>query len=427
MHRITWQIILALSLALVIRFGLSLTIYNNDVHNHIAWMESVSNSGWQGIYERDVSPWASVNYPPISLYTFWASEQIYQQLSQSLATMPVHAALYKLPSILADCLIALLIWVFSPASKKWRAIMMAIFLFNPALIINSVFWGQIESLSALFTILAVLALIHRQSGWAILSATITLLIKQNFLPLIPLFFMSIFLLKSSLLKTISSLLASLALVILAYAIVVPPGQSLLPYAFSSYVSSIGGQIHQHLSSVNALNIWYTLGLNQVSDSPYRTFSLLALMVGVYLGLKWLYRLRANPYLSYWVAVYLTSIWTFVFSTRMHERHSYMAIAYLTFLIPYSPALRWLYIVLSVISFYNTYAVWMEYFATGMSAGWSTSMIFISLVTTLTALYSAYLPSQFLHQNRIKPQVMDRGEAENSLIFRSPHGRKLRSA
>ena len=153
MHRITWQIILALSLALVIRFGLSLTIYNNDVHNHIAWMESVSNSGWQGIYERDVSPWATVNYPPISLYTFWASEQIYQQLSQSLSTMPVHAALYKLPSILADCLIALLIWVFSPASKKWRAIMMAIFLFNPALIINSVFWGQIESLSALFTIL----------------------------------------------------------------------------------------------------------------------------------------------------------------------------------------------------------------------------------------------------------------------------------
>jgi hypothetical protein len=134
-------------------------------------MESVSTSGWQGIYERDVSPWASVNYPPISLYTFWASEQLYQQLPPSLSTMPVHAALYKLPSMLADCLIVLLIWVFSPASKKWRAITMAIFLFNPALIINSVFWGQIESLSALFTILAVLALIHRQSGWAILCDT----------------------------------------------------------------------------------------------------------------------------------------------------------------------------------------------------------------------------------------------------------------
>jgi hypothetical protein len=87
----------------------------------------------------------------------------------------------------------------------------------------------------------------------------------------------------------------------------------------------------------------------------------------------------------------------------------LAIAYLTFLIPHGPALRWLYIVLSVISF--TTPMPSDGILPQQGPCWYHQHDFGFLVTTLTALYSAHLPSQFLHQNRAKPQVMDRGEAE----------------
>gem|GEM_PF-6773561 len=392
----------------LVRFVLSLSISNPDTNNHYAWMKSVDRHGWQGLYERDFSPFASANYPPLALYSFRLSEELYQISPPSLQTPALHASLYKLPSLLSDCLIAYLIWRFLPLSRRSKLISLLIFLFNPALMINSVYWGQIESLSALTAILTLLALIKKRGDLAILVFTLGLLTKQNILPLTPILFIGIYLSHPPLKKLFSATIFSLGLIFLSYSPLLPPDTHPFSYIVSSYAASLGGQTHQHLGSVNALNFWYLLGQNQVSDLTTRLPGLLLTSLGTLISLYWLLRFRHQPHLGYFIAAVIISLWTFVFSTRMHERHSYMAVAYLSFLLPYANW-QWLYLVLSGLSFYNTLGVWLEFYAVPPSSSWLTTMTILSGFSVFLAIIVVLLPSQFLHQDRIKTQVMNRRE------------------
>ncbi len=396
----TKKVIFGLFIAFIFRFFLSLTIYNGDVNNHIMWMESVHSEGWQGLYERDLSPWAQVNYPPLSLYSFAVAEGIYRALPESLATSAVRGALYKIPSLFADCLIAFLIWRFTPFGAKVKIVTMLAFLFNPALMINSVFWGQIESVSAFTGIAMLIALVKKRGDLAIIAFTLGVLTKQNILPLAPLLLVGVYQTRISLEKLFKSMIISIGLVIFAYLPMIPEDVGSISYIVQTYLSSIGGQSHQHLTTVNALNYWYSLGLNNVRDAVVRPFSLGIIALGLGISLYRFKQLIHRPYVAYLVAAVLISIWTFTFATRMHERHAYMAIAYLTLLLPYG-RIKWIYLGISLISFYNTYAVWMEYFAVSPGVGWERVMIACSALFTLITISLAIFPLELLHQDRIK--------------------------
>lgn len=259
-------IILALSIILIFRFCLSLTTYyQHDLNTYMSWMDSVQINGWEGIYDRKIPAFARVDYPPIALYAFWLSERTFKHLPEIFQTIPVRVSLYKLPSIIADCLIAYLIWRFAPFSKKWKAIMSFAFLFNPALLTNSVIWGQVESLSALTAIATILAIVHKRGDIALFTFTIALLTKQNILPLTPLILYGIWSASHSFKKIIIAAMASLNLVILAYLPLVPHNISYFTYIFQTYLRTIAGQANSQFASYNALNYWYFLGLNKVGD------------------------------------------------------------------------------------------------------------------------------------------------------------------
>lgn len=405
----SFLVLVGLIIIFFFRFFLSLKTYNADINNHIAWVENINTFGWQDIYSRDLSPNAKVNYPPLTLYSFWLSEKIYDSLPPSLQTQTLHTSAYKLPSLLADCLIAYLIWVLLPFSPRWKLISMFFYLFNPALIYNSVYWGQIESLSALTAIATIFALINKRGELAIIIFTLGLLTKQNILPLIPIFLLGLYLSHTQIKKLLAAGLISLGIIILSYAPLIPTGVNSFQYLFHSYLSSIGGQAHQYQSSVNALNFWYLLGQNTTSDISTRSWGLVLTFFGTLISLYWFWRLRTRPYLAYWFATFFLSLWTFVFATRMHERHSYMAVAYLTFLLPFSTS-RKVAILISGISFYNLYAVWSGYFYASPSPTWSAFMSIFSGIMVLVAIFSFFLPLQFLHQNRIKSEVVDRGKS-----------------
>lgn len=396
-----FNIFIFLAIVFIFRLGLSLTIYNPDIHNHIAWMESVQENGWQGIYARDVSPWASVNYPPLTLYSFWLGEQAHRSLPTSLQSPEVRASLYKLPSLIADCLIAYLIWRFTPWSRRARLLPILVFLFNPALMTNSVFWGQVESLSALTAIATILALIHRRADLAVIAFALGLLTKQNILPLTPLLLAGLWLSRPPWKRLLAAILTSLGLIILAYAPLVPPGVNAIIYIPEIYLATLGGQAHQHLTSLNAFNFWHLLGLNQVSDAGVRGWGMALTGIGVVLGVLILLRYRRQPYLGYWLAAVIISLWTFTFATRMHERHSYMAIAYLTFLLPLV-RWRWIYLILSIISFYNLYAVWSEYFVSAPYPSWDSHMQIISSLMVITTLATPFLIFLYQRQHQSHP-------------------------
>jgi Gpi18-like mannosyltransferase len=351
----------------LLRFGLSLIAYNGDLNNHFAWVDSIRAHGWHGLYERDMSPWAAVNYPPLTLYTFAASESLYRHFPSVWQTAPVRASLYKIPNILADCLIAWFIWSYTKFSNKVKIGLMSVFLLNPALAYNSIWWGQIESTVTCTAILSLLLLTENKAGFAIISFVVALLLKQNALPLIPIMVIALWHTKPRVKELIGAILISLCLVYFSYLPLTPAGSNPVVYGVHQYISSVGGQPHQHEASVNALNFWYAFGYNHVLDSQnivgrftLRNLSTIFTGIGVLLAGVYAYLYRRDKYQSLFISASILTLWIFVFTSRMHERHAYTYIALMIMCLP-SMRRRWPYVALSLIGFYNLFGVWSEYF------------------------------------------------------------------
>lgn len=367
-------IVFGLIVVFIARYAMSLIRYNADIHNHIAWMESVKDAGWQGLYERDMEPRADVNYPPVTLYTFWVGEEVYELLPASWQTAEIHASLYKVPSLIADCLVAWLIWRFTAFSKRTKLLMMAAYLINPGLAYNSVYWGQVEALVSFFCIYSLILFSRGKPAEGLIAFTIAILSKQNALPLIPVIGLGLYLTRPHWKKVAGGVLVSLSIFFLSYMPLVPLGSSPIVYPVKNYLSTIGGQPHQWQSTVNALNFWYWKGQNYAADSTEvgpltaRQVGLVLTLIGTVIGLAVGYTYRKNKYTALFLAATVISLWTFTFATRMHERHNYMMIAYLTLLLP-AMRNKWPYITVSVISFYNLYAVWQEYFYYNWGIEW----------------------------------------------------------
>ena len=385
----SWLKISLVGVFLAVRFYLATLTYNPDIWNHEAWVESVESQSWSGLYERDMGERAPVNYPPVSLYSFYLGEKLYQSVVPTSAQSDnLRAFFYKLPSLVADMAIAYLLFRLLPFPRKGRTLAALLYLLNPALAYNSVVWGQIESLATLPALLTVFMLIRKRGDLALLFFTLGCLTKQNILPLAPLVLYGLYELRSSWRRTLFGLILSLGITLIAYAPLLPSGVNPLSYIPGNYLSAVGGQAHQHLASVNALNLYYGLGLNNIPDSlevrPLGVISLRTLSLGIALclalGMIWVLvrggGTRSSRYLR---ALVLLALGTFMFTTRMHERHSYMSIAYLTLL---APAFNWrgwgTYLFLSALSFYNVYGVWAGYFWSPMGAVWGISMRLFSL-------------------------------------------------
>lgn len=414
--RVGQRVAIFLIIVLIVRFAFALTAFNNDTYNHFAWMDSVSQLGWKGLYERDVSPWADVNYPPLTLYSFSAAEKLYHTLPLPWQTVFVHAALYKLPSLLTDVLLALLVWLYVPLSRRQKYMIMAAILLNPALAYNSVWWGQVESFATFFAIASLLALTRRQAEWGIVWFGLALLAKQTSLPLLPVVLYGIWISRPRPWRMFAAGALVAGATIIAYQPLTPAGVPVPSYALQTYLDSLRGQPHQWEATVNALNAWYAWGLNHTPDShtlgnlfSVRQLSLMLVGLGTLASLYLAHRLRRQPYVSLVSAAAFLSLWTFMFATRMHERHSYMAVLLLTLYLPLHRS-PWPYLLLSGLSFFNLYAVWREWFVVlpGNSAwdmatvGFALGGVVVTLLFLLWSLRSQIdLRSQNFRQHRVK--------------------------
>lgn len=403
------ETIFGLGLVFVIRFFFSTLGYNADIDNHQAWIKSVERDGWSGLYQRDMGTYAAVNYPPLALYSFILTEKAYQTIPENWRSENLHAAYYKLPGLLADLLIGYLLGVY----MSWRAAW--IFWLNPALWYNSVVWGQIESLSALTGILIILAVIGRKTALMIFMSAVAILTKQNVLPLLPIVLWGMWDLRPKITRIIAITCMAGGMILLAYSPMIPGGENPAEYIVTNYLATIGGQSHQHLASVNALNFWYALGQNNVSDMQVREISWMMSVIGIAIAWWILKQPGGKRYQKYWRATCVISLWTFIFATRMHERHSYMMIAYLTWIYPYFRS-KWEYWVITGISWYNVWAVWAGYFWLPLPNTWDTLGKILAVVMSGAGLK---LVSEMLHQDGVKAQIVDGSQTKNTTVMSTP--------
>ena len=294
---------------------------------------------------------------------------------------PLLDGFLRFPSILADLVIGLFIYkiVKKKASKKMGIIASSLFLFNPVIIYNSSFWGQMDSLNNLFFYLSLYLLSKKSYFLTLFFFLVSLFIKLSllitFLPFALIIYLSI---KSK--KRL--ILLSLVIVFLAYVLNFPVSKD--PLWIINYLAINWAGVIQNITSFS-FNFWWLVfnpfieigkPINLFNFSEIRLinaplsqsifwglpltawgfilfFTFLAPLIKKIITLKDHSLKPENLFLLF----SLITLIGFIFLPKMHERYMYPVFPLLATYVCLKQKFIFVFLLLSLLNFINLYMVW----------------------------------------------------------------------
>lgn len=307
-----------------------------DLLTFKAWAFNISAHGPNYFYSNFWS-----DYLPGYLYILWGLGSISNLLANFHIIIP-DEILFKLPSIIADILSAYFIYLIlkKVINVKSALIGAIIYIFNPAVLSNSTFWGQADSFMFFFLISSFYYLIQGRNWLSAILIGIGQIVKPIAVLSLPLYILYLLHQKKGLKKSVIFLIFFSSVIIAGF----------IP--FSNQFNIFGFAIDRHLATanqypyttLNAFNFWSIVTQFWYPDSKILLGTSLH-NIGIFLfGLIYfvlisivLIRLRkeSNSILLLIYALSLTYLGMFLFLTRMHERHMFYGIAFLALLFPLS--------------------------------------------------------------------------------------------
>ncbi|MBV8489616.1 MAG: hypothetical protein JO199_03725, partial [Candidatus Eremiobacteraeota bacterium] len=133
--------------------------YINDVNTFEAWALSLAHDGFAKFYTNG----QFADYPPGYLYVLAPVGWLWNLLAHmGIDSDFVHKTLVKMPAILADLGIGALLYGIARrfASRGLALGTAALYVLNPAIVFDSAWWGQIDSVAGLFALLAIYCLLR---------------------------------------------------------------------------------------------------------------------------------------------------------------------------------------------------------------------------------------------------------------------------
>ena len=274
-------LILGLSLAFVLRMFISVAVrgYNTDINCFSAWSERIFSNGPGSFYAPDYF----CDYPPGYMLLLWPAAALRYVLGASYQGA-AHLLLIKFLPIACDILGAVLVWRFA---KKHRvhsniALLLSLFYaFNPAAIIDSAAWGQIDSILALLIAICAIEAAEERYIPSLIAFAGAMLIKPQALLFAPLglFAIIVYLIRSKSPKKLKEfavgVLAALGLLyIFALLFNGFEGGVFGPvnWLVELYSSTLGSYSY---ITVNALNLYQLLDMNWVATDSVRAWVIFA--------------------------------------------------------------------------------------------------------------------------------------------------------
>ncbi|MBN3033748.1 MAG: NPCBM/NEW2 domain-containing protein [Candidatus Saganbacteria bacterium] len=357
-------LVLALLAGFLLRAALVMGAgYKQDVLTLKVWSQTAATYGVHCVYDK-----TDCDYPPGYLYVLKAVGLFYGNFSPDFNKDTYLANfLVKLPPVLADLLIAGAVfgWLLRRRrSYRFSLLMMSAVVFNPALIYNSAYWGQLDSVPALLGLLGVMALAPAPDGagrgrggtwlaWSLLALAV--LVKLQMIVILPLFVFAAWR-KNGFNELLAGCCASFMTVVAALA----------PFF---YFHQIGQVIEKVLGligkyaflSLNAYNFWWFLlgrDARWVVDTrliwnfiTYRELGNVLLLAFLALLLWHLFKNEKDEtvlFLGGGLAIFAF----FMLAAEMHERYIVPALAFLPLAAASRRDLKIIYGVLSLTTFFN---------------------------------------------------------------------------
>jgi Gpi18-like mannosyltransferase len=319
---IIWAFLLLLGL-MVIKLALLSVLpgLGIDVGSYESWALRMVDVGPARMYQTGYF----LDYPPGYLYALWAAGAAGHALGLSGEMLRI---MVESPAIIGDLLLGGLIFAVvrraAPAYLAYGA--MALFALNPALLYDTEFWGQSDSIPALLMLLSIVTLLDEEYelGWGL--AALAVLTKPQALALMPVLGLWT-LFKSERPDWLRSALAFLAFGVVAIA----PFQIGHPWTwlFDLYSATTG---YYHETAVNAFNLMALIfGLRRDDTTTIlgvSSFTIgLALVAALYAFIAYLLWTRPDRK-GLFLASFLAITGFFVLAPRMHERYLYPALVIL---------------------------------------------------------------------------------------------------
>lgn len=335
-----------------IRLWLSPSVgHQGDIHFFEVWSSSLTLGGFGSIYART---WC--DYPPFPLYIFSAIGLVYKSLWSEtfLLDTTLLRVLLKLPSIVADlgCSLAIFFLVIRHTSFSKAVFAMALFAFNPGIIYNSSWWGQADSVMALFLILALYAF-YRRSLIAWMFLALAILTKPQGALLAPV--LAIAVMRQGEARTMAK---GIAILILTFLVLSAPFMygSGVGLTLSPYTNAVG---REPTVTASAHNLWHllTLGKGGSDATNILQSSITYRHVGLFLFFGAAGIVLARLATDYdWRRILVSSallyLAFFLLPTEVHERYLFYPLALLCVAQAWNSRLTPVCILLSVTFFAN---------------------------------------------------------------------------
>ncbi len=319
--------------------------FGPDVGDYQAWAGQIATSGPAHTYREGFF----LDYPPGYLYALWVVALIAHAVG---ASGNFYRIIIESPAIVADFALALLMYAFvrrgsRPAMAFIAMLMVAL---NPALLFDTVVWGQSDSVLTFVMLLSIAAILGRQYEIAWGLAAVAVLVKPQGLIILPVLGVWT-MLEADFATWIRSGVALIAVAIIGIA----PFQigHEWNWILKLYASTAA---YYHETSVNAFNLMALIGGLRQADSG--TFggvsyfalgmSLLAPLYGFIAWILWRGRTPTRLLLASFIAIF----GFFMVAPRMHERYLYPAIALAVPLALEAPEMLAVFVVLSITGLIN---------------------------------------------------------------------------
>lgn len=368
-------------LAIVLVIGLGIRLWAMrfppfpiDMQDWIAWGERLLAVGPARFYDPNVF----ADYAPGYLYVTWLTAAIKNGLLPE-AGRGTYYALYRLPPIMFDLATGWLIYkIVQPffARRSVPTLAAACHVFNPAIMINSAVWGQIDGVFTFFILLSLALLLRGRAEWAVVSYVIAFMIKPQSISLAPLIGI-VLLLRFPPRRWLTSGAVGISL-----------GFSLLlPFfglrSFLGLIEVLQGSVETYpYTSLFTYNIWGIYGMWRDDRElgffglPLRSLGTLLYGVGLVYGIpvfvQQFRRSNTDTPTIFLFATYFTLLPVMVL-TRMHERYLYPALPLLLIFAFVQMARRdrsaldmlrsvpfWLFVALAILHTLNLYQVYTYY-------------------------------------------------------------------
>ncbi|WP_214630433.1 glycosyltransferase family 39 protein [Paenibacillus agaridevorans] len=311
----------AAALAVRIAIGLSHEGYANDIALFTFWSDQVVKEGIAGFYHTNIF----VDYPPGYIYVLYIVGLIKEWLGFAAGSAGT-LLLYKLPAIAADLVAAAVIYRAARGKLgEAPAIGLAlIYAFNPAAILDSAAWGQVDAVFALVLTLAIAGMAERKFGRASVWYAIAALIKPQTFIFMPILLVALLLGRKWKDVAVSAYYGFGTFILLALPFFW--GHGGLKGVYELYKGTLSSYPY---ATLNAFNLYSLTGGNwaPLTDKwlfiPYQTWGSLFIGAAVLavLLLSFARVKRNNEDRSFYVAMILIAI-VFIGVTKMHERYMF---------------------------------------------------------------------------------------------------------